>query len=239
MGLLALGGLSRTGSRPPRLLVLQASDAPPLERVGVQLKQLAAGVHPHWKDVDTVLEEDPVLLPRGGLEVADLGSQNDPVAPRRHLPDEPGLCLQGPFVLHHAAVCQPEAVVADGGLEGSSLTQQASRQCRCTGARVLTTKSIRVQPAASQDPARSSVLPPKAARCPTRRDLAFLSSFRRFSRFLSFWCLAFFLPGVAFFSVGGRVFFLGRTAHGTWILIRILLQESALGSYFACEGAFC
>ena len=61
--LLAWWGSSRNGSELHGTAVLQASIAPPLERVGAQLEEVAAGVHPDREDVDTVLEEDPVFLP--------------------------------------------------------------------------------------------------------------------------------------------------------------------------------
>ena len=46
--------------------VLQASIAPPLERVWSKLEKSVAGVHPDWEDVDTVLEgpESPCFLGR-------------------------------------------------------------------------------------------------------------------------------------------------------------------------------
>ena len=56
--------------------VLQASIASPLERVWSKLEKSVAGVHPDREDVDTVLEEDPVLLPRSCLKVAHLRAQN-------------------------------------------------------------------------------------------------------------------------------------------------------------------
>ena len=139
-------------------MVLQASIAPPREKVGAQLEKVVGGVHPHWKDIHAVLKEDPVLLPRVGLEVAHLGAQDDPVATRRHLahrqeglrdrshhrgPDlqglvahQPGLGPQGALVLDHVAVGQAEATVADGPFELRALTYNLSRQSGGAGSRV-------------------------------------------------------------------------------------------------------
>ena len=72
MGLLARRGSRRDGSERQGSAVLQASIAPPLETVWSKLKKSVAGVHPDREDVDTVLEEDPVLLPRSCLKVAHL-----------------------------------------------------------------------------------------------------------------------------------------------------------------------
>ena len=75
MGLLARWGSSRNGSEIQISAVLQASIAPPLERVWSKLEKSVAGVHPDREDVDTALEEDPALFPRSCLQT-HLRAQN-------------------------------------------------------------------------------------------------------------------------------------------------------------------